>query len=132
MELPTDKLQVLVVEDSNTAIADIRLKLAKLIPAKNIHIAKSYDEAVPMLMHHDFDMAFVDLQMPHKTGMDLIIDVIQKNTKTKALPVVVTTGIEPDSLITFTLKPYTYRYLFKPIQQEELEEAIASILNSEE
>lgn len=128
MKLQAEGLRVLVVEDSNTALADIRLKLAKLIPNENIHIAKSYDEAVPLLKDHNFDMAFVDLQMPHKTGMDLIVDVIQKDPKTKAMPVVVTTGIEPNSLVTFTLKPYTYRYLFKPIQQEELEEAISSII----
>ena len=122
-----EQLRILVVEDSNTALADIIKKLSKIISRKNIHTAKSYDEAVLLLDQNTFDMAFVDLQMPHKTGMDLIIDEIQKHPKTKNLPVVVTTGIEPDSIVTVTLKPHTYRYLFKPIAEEELKEAILSI-----
>lgn len=123
----SDRLRVLVVEDSNTALADIVTKLSKIVSRSNIHTAKSYEEAVQLLGQHEFDMAFVDLQMPHKTGMDLIVDEIQKNPQTKNLPVVVTTGIEPDSIVTFTLKPYTHRYLFKPVKQAELEEAILSI-----
>lgn len=121
-------IKILVVEDSQTALADIILKLLTFVRKEQIYPSKSFDEAVVLLDQHDFDIAFIDLHMPLKTGMDLIIDVIQKDPRTKDLPVVVTTALNPDSLITFTLKPYTYRYLFKPITFEELEEAISSIL----
>lgn len=123
-----NKIKILVVEDSQTALADLIFKLSTIVPKEQIYPSKSFDEAVVLLDQHDFDIAFIDLHMPLKTGMDLIIDVIQKDPKTRDLPVVVTTALNPDSLITFTLKPHTHRYLFKPIALEELEEAISSIL----
>jgi response regulator RpfG family c-di-GMP phosphodiesterase len=121
-------LKFLVVDDSQTALADLKMKLLKIVGKESIYTARGFDEAVILMGNNDFDMAFVDLQMPDKTGMDLIVDVIQKNPKTKDLPVVVTTGYEENSLVTFTLKPYTHRFLFKPIKQYELEEAITSII----
>ncbi len=127
--MTVSNLKILVVEDSQTALADLTMKLSSFVSKEQIFPAKNYDEAVVLLDQHKFDIAFVDLHMPRKTGMDLIIDVIQKNPKTKELPVVVTTAMDPDSFVTFTLKPHTYRYLFKPIELLELEEAITGILD---
>ena len=117
-------------DDSKIALLDLQSKLSKLIPKENIYLAQSYFEAVSLLNKHDFGVAFVDLQMPNKSGMDLIVDVIYKNPKTRKIPVVVTTGVEPDSLITNSLQKLTFRYLFKPISIEELEESLSNIPNS--
>jgi two-component SAPR family response regulator len=117
-------LKVLVVDDSRLALLDIQSKLSTVVPKESILLAKSYFEAVDLLEKYEFNIAFVDLQMPEKTGMDLI----HVNPKTKDLPVVVTTSVKPDSLITFSLKGLTYRYLFKPISREQILEAISNIV----
>lgn len=123
-------LKSLVVDDSKIALLDLQSKLSHLIPKENIYLAQSYFEAISLLDKHDFGIAFIDLQMPDKTGMDLIFDVIRKNPSTKNLPVVVTTGVEPNSLISHSLKSFTFRYLFKPISIEELKEALSKIPSS--
>ncbi len=123
----TYDLVALVVDDSKTALMDIKAKLSAIIPSENLFLAKSFYEAETLINNHDFDLAFVDLQMPDKTGMDLIIDVINTNPKTKDLPIVITTGMGSDSLVVFTLKELAFKYLYKPISQEEVEEVVKEI-----
>lgn len=117
----------LVVDDSKTALMDIKAKLSTILPQENIYQATSFHEAVKLLNTHDFDVAFVDLQMPDKTGMDLIVDVINTNPKTKELPIVITTGLEPGSLAVNTLKGLTYKCLYKPINLEKLNSVVKEI-----
>lgn len=126
-EIQFMKVKALVVDDSQTALLDLRTKLSSLIAKENIYLAQNFEDAVELLEKHEFDVAFVDLQMPEKTGMDLIIDVIYEHPKTKNLPVVVTTAVSSDSLITQSLRKNTFRYLFKPIRIEELKEALSNL-----
>lgn len=121
------QLKALVVDDSKIALLDIQSKLSSFIPRENIYLAQNYYDAVNLLREHDFGVAFIDLQMPEKTGMDLILDVIYQDPKTRKIPVVVTTSARPDSLLTHTLEKITFRYLFKPVGKEELEEALSNI-----
>ncbi len=126
-EVSFSHLKVLVVEDSKTALLDIRAKLSILIPQENIYVAQDYWQAVRLLEAHDFHVAFVDLHMPEKTGMDLIVDFIFVNPRTNNLPVIVTTGLSAQSLVTHSLQKYTFRYLFKPIALEAIQEALVNL-----
>ncbi len=121
------KGNVLVVDDSQTALLDMRSKLSNFVSRENIYMAQNYFEAIDLLNNHEFGIAFVDLQMPQKTGMDLILDVFQTNPKTKNIPVVVTTGVESDSLITQSLKNLTYRYFQKPITIKQITDAFENM-----
>lgn len=118
---------ILVVEDSPTAAIDLEAKIRHVAPKADLHKAFSYQEAVDLLSQQRFDVAFIDLQMPEKTGMDLILDVMQKDESLKDIPIIVTTGTKPQSFIADTLKSVTFRFLFKPVKVEELEEAFSSI-----
>lgn len=126
-EVSFSHLKVLVVEDSKTALLDIRAKLSILIPQENIYVAQDYWQAVRLLEAQDFHVAFVDLHMPEKTGMDLIVDFIYVNPRTNNLPVIVTTGLSAQSLVTHSLQKYTFRYLFKPIALEAIQEALVNL-----
>jgi CheY-like chemotaxis protein len=125
-------LKALVVEDSKIALLDIRSKLSILIPQENIYIAQDYWQAVRLLEAHDFHVAFVDLHMPEKTGMDLIVDYIYVNPRTSNLPVIVTTGLSAQSLVTQSLQKYAFRYLFKPVDLEAIKEALANLPSKRE
>ncbi|MFT6137580.1 MAG: response regulator RpfG family c-di-GMP phosphodiesterase [Salibacteraceae bacterium] len=120
-------LKALVVEDSKTALLDMKTKLATLIPKKNIFFAQDYWQAIKLLETQDFDVAFIDLHMPVKTGMDLIVDYVYVNPRTRNLPVIVTTGLSSESLVTHSLKNNTFRYLYKPIDLVEIKEALSNL-----
>jgi response regulator RpfG family c-di-GMP phosphodiesterase len=80
-----------------------------------------------LLETQDFDVAFIDLHMPVKTGMDLIVDYVYVNPRTRNLPVIVTTGLSSESLVTHSLKNNTFRYLYKPIDLVEIKEALSNL-----
>ena len=59
---------------------------------------------------NEFDVVFLDLTLPDKSGTDLIKEVLQISQKT---PIVVLTGYSSHSLATKTIELGANDYLFK-------------------
>lgn len=75
---------------------------------------------------NEFDVVFLDLTLPDKSGTDLIKEVLQISQKT---PIVVLTGYSSHSLATKTIELGTYNYLFKDdLNSDKLHEIILTTL----
>ena len=122
-----NKLNVLILEDSPSALLDLKSKLIDFEEIERIQEASNYEKAVNILDNTNIDVAFVDLTIPEKTGMDFIVDHLKKHEKFQNIPIIVTTSSDEDSLLKHSLKGLTYRYLHKPIEEEEIREAIDNL-----
>lgn len=116
-------MKALIVDDERLA----RKELVKLLEAHpSIEIvgeAANAEEALTMVNELNPDLLFLDIQMPGKTGFDLLEDL-------DSVPVVVfTTAYDEFALKGFEVNALDY--LLKPIQPERLSETIAKIMERE-
>lgn len=122
-----DKLTVLILEDSPMAMMNLFYMLEKYVRKENIFRAYSYEDAVNFMQTKPVNLIFSDLSMPSKNGMDFIIDFLKPDERFADIPIIVLTGVSTNSLLKSTIKPIVHRYLEKPANISEVQEAIESL-----
>jgi two-component system, LytTR family, response regulator len=116
-------MRALIVDDERLARKEL-MKLLEDHPAIDIiGEAQNVDEAFEMIEALNPDLLFLDIQMPGKTGFQLL-------EMLDAVPLVVfTTAYDEFALKAFDISALDY--LLKPIQPERLAEAVAKIVQKE-
>ncbi|HCX20281.1 MAG: DNA-binding response regulator [Flammeovirgaceae bacterium] len=112
-------MKTLIVDDERLARKEL---MSLLEPHKKIEVigeATDVDDAIEKINELNPDLIFLDIQMPGKTGFDLLeeLDNVPK--------VIFTTAYDEFALKAFEVNALDY--LLKPIQPERLEEAIAKL-----
>ncbi len=107
-----------IVDDEQDAIDLLSTRISHLYD--NLHIADTFtnwETALPALRNNTYDILFIDVSMPGKTGLDLL----------KLLP-----GLEAEIIFVtaydnFALKAFSFSatgYILKPVDDAELSVAI--------
>lgn len=116
-------MKALIIDDERLA----RTELKRLLePFKDIQLvgeAVNADDAAEKISQLNPDLIFLDIQMPGKSGFDLL------ETLDKVPKVIFTTAYDE-----YALKAFEYNaldYLLKPIEPKRLEEAIRKIVERE-
>nr|MBP7543003.1 response regulator [Ignavibacteriaceae bacterium] len=65
-------MKAIIVDDERLARNELRRLLAAHPEVEIIEEAANVDEALEKIRHHDPDVVFLDIQMPGKTGFDLL------------------------------------------------------------
>ena len=112
-------MKTLIVDDERLARKEL---MSLLGPHKKIEVigeATDVDDAIEKINELNPELIFLDIQMPGKTGFDLLesLDTVPK--------VIFTTAYDEFALKAFEVNALDY--LLKPIQPERLEEAIAKL-----
>lgn len=116
-------MKALIIDDERLARAELRRLLE---PFKEIQIvgeAVNADDASEKIAQLSPDLLFLDIQMPGKSGFDLL------ETLDKVPKVIFTTAYDE-----YALKAFEYNaldYLLKPIEPKRLEESIRKIVERE-
>ncbi len=112
-------MKAIIIDDERLARKEL---LSLLENHPNIDVvdeAVNADEAVEKIEQHDPDVIFLDVQMPGKTGFELL------ETMERVPQVIFTTAYDE-----FALKAFEFNaldYLLKPIQAERLSESVQKI-----
>ncbi|MCX6271321.1 MAG: LytTR family DNA-binding domain-containing protein [Bacteroidetes bacterium] len=127
MNTPEQKqFKVIIIDDE----ADARELLFSLISEHpEIQIAaeaSSAVEALPLIIKHQPDLLFLDVQMPHKTGFDLISELRELQID---IPLVFVTAFNEYAIQA--IKASALDYLMKPVDPLELTKAIQKFRNQE-
>ncbi|MBF0117549.1 MAG: diguanylate cyclase [Desulfobacterales bacterium] len=104
---------VLLVDDKQENL----LVLESLLegPWVNIFKAKSGNEALGLMLEHEFALVLLDVQMPDMDGFETA-ELMRKSAKTKHIPIIFVTAISKEEQNVF--KGYesgAVDYLFKPV-----------------
>ena len=109
-------LKAIIVDDERLARAELK-KLLQAFPDINvIDEAANAEEGVTKIENQNPDFIFLDIQMPGKTGFDLLSDL------EKAPHVIFTTAYDEYALKAFEVNALDY--LLKPIEPKRLADAI--------
>lgn len=117
--------RALIVDDDPILRSILTSKLHGLID----DVVEADDGAVawPILSSEEFQIAFVDLEMPNLDGVSLI-RCIRSHPKTRHLPVVVITGRQDAGALRLTLDAGATSYLVKPLNWSMFEHHIGHVL----
>ncbi|UCS94486.1 LytTR family transcriptional regulator DNA-binding domain-containing protein [Echinicola marina] len=112
-------MRALVIDDERLARKELINLLSGISDVEVIGEAMNVDDAKEKIAELNPDVIFLDIQMPEKTGFDLLAEL-------EAVPkVVFTTAYDEFALKAFEVNALDY--LLKPIDPERLTEAIAKL-----
>lgn len=109
-------LKALVIDDSPTDARILSNLLSKRLQTQ-VEIAKDGLEGLDKLSAGHFDLAFLDLQMPRMTGVE-VLRKIRESPSTAEMPVIVITGSNDAETVRSLLGFKIFDYVIKPYNAE--------------
>jgi two-component system LytT family response regulator len=119
-------LKVLLIDDEQRATDALRLMIIKTIPeVSEVMICNDPRQAAEKI--HDFQPAlvFLDIQMPHLNGFQVLEKIPNKNFK-----IIFTTAYNEYAIQA--IRYSAFDYLLKPVDIEELQAAVHRFLEGQE
>lgn len=112
-------LKALIVDDEYPARMELRYQLGRFPDVEIIGEATNAREAMRLINALDYDVIFLDVQMPGMTGIELAKSLKGREVMPK---VVFVTAYENYAVPAFEIRAVDY--LLKPLETERLEETI--------
>jgi two-component system, LytTR family, response regulator len=116
-------LKAIIIDDERLARLELRRMLQDFPEIEVVDEAANADEGLARIESHNPDLIFLDIQMPGKTGFDLLAEL------DRAPQVIFTTAYDEYALKAFEVNALDY--LLKPIEPKRLADAVHK-LSSEE
>ena len=112
-------MKTIIVDDERLARKELNTLLENHPEIEIIDEAVNADDALEKINHHQPDLVFLDIQMPGKSGFELLEQL------DKTPHVIFTTAYDE-----FAIKAFDFNaldYLMKPVQEERLKESIHKV-----
>lgn len=110
------KIRALIIDDERAARNEVRRLLAGYPDFEIIAETANADDALKMIEQQNPDLLFLDIQMPEKSGFDLL------ESLERVPSVIFTTAYDQYAVKAFEVSALDY--LVKPIREERFEKAI--------
>lgn len=109
-------MNILIVDDERILLKDTKETVREVKPTADIVCCENYEQAIDAAQKKEFDIAFLDISIPGKNGIELAKEL--KEIK-KDINIVFTTGYSEYAVKAFEI--YATGYLLKPIRTENIE-----------
>jgi two-component system LytT family response regulator len=116
-------MKAIIIDDERLARAELRKLLQEFPEIEIIDEAANADEGAQKIEAGNPDLIFLDIQMPGKTGFDLLAEL------DRAPQVIFTTAYDEYALKAFEVNALDY--LLKPVEPKRLADAITKLHNLE-
>lgn len=123
----TRKKRLLFVDDEPNFLNGIRRMLRAHRDDWDMEFVHSVDEAVERAREIEFDTIVSDVNMPIKSGLDLL-EILRGEESTRSVPIIILTGNAETDLKRRALNLGATDLLNKPVGQEDLVARIRSVL----
>ncbi len=111
-------MNILIVDDKPANLLALRKILAK--PGLTVTEATSGNDALALLLEHDYALILLDVQMPDMDGFETA-EIIRGNEETKNIPIIFVTAINKEQKYVFEgYDKGAVDYLFKPLDPDIL------------
>ncbi len=114
-------IKAVIIDDEKSAVISIELALKEYCPAVEV-VGKSYSakDGIKEIEEKKPDLVFLDIQMPHMTGIELLEQVVQRS-----FDVIFVTAFNEYAVKAFKLNAIDY--LLKPVSIPELIQAVHKV-----
>ena len=121
-----ERLKLLIVDDRPGNIASLRQVLAR--DDMEIMAAESGEEALALMLDHDYALVLLDVQMPGMDGFE-VADLMRRHRRTRDVPVIFVTAINKERRhISSGYDVGAIDYLFKPVDPHVIRAKVAAFL----
>ena len=111
-------IKALIVDDEQASIDLLKWLIGEYCPdITAVNSARSVQDALPLIKTIKPDIVFLDIQMPHQSGFDLLINIDHWNFE-----VIFTTAYNEFAIQAIRFSALDY--LLKPIDESELKKAV--------
>jgi len=119
-------LKVLLIDDEERATDALRLMIEKTIPEiQQVMVCNDSRKAADMIHAYKPGLVFLDIQMPHLNGFEILEKMPNKNFK-----IIFTTAYNEYAIQAIRFSAFDY--LLKPIDIEELQFSVKRFLENNE
>src|SRR6186997_2106664 len=119
-------LKVLLIDDEQRATDALRLMIVKTIPEiGEVMVCNDSRQAAEKIHSFQPGLVFLDIQMPHMNGFELLEKLPNKNFK-----IIFTTAYNEYAIQAIRFSAFDY--LLKPIDSEELQSSVQRFLATQE
>jgi len=116
-------MRAIIIDDERLARKELKSLLKDYHEIEIVDECASPEEAVKSIEKHNPDLLFLDIQMPEKTGFDLLQE-LDKSPK-----VVFVTAFDEYAVKAFEVNALDY--LMKPVDPERLKETMVKVLSED-
>jgi two-component system, LytTR family, response regulator len=119
-------LKVVLIDDEQRATDALRLMIAKTIPEiDEVMVCNDAREAAEKIHQFQPGLVFLDIQMPHMNGFEVLEKIPNKNFK-----IIFTTAYNEYAIQA--IRYSAFDYLLKPVDMEELQTAVHRFIEEKE
>lgn len=117
-------MNILIADDEMSMRYDLKLAVERVAPSDDIEFffAQNYDTAIEQIKNNQISIAFLDINMPGKTGLELAREIKRLDPD---INIIMVTAYREYALEALRL--YVSAYLLKPVDDNELREALANL-----
>src|SRR5687767_12342829 len=112
-------MKAIIIDEERLARAELRKLLQDFPEIEVVDEAANVDEGISKIENHNPDVIFLDIQMPGKTGFDLLSELDH------APQVIFTTAYDEYALKAFEVNALDY--LLKPVEPRRLADTVEKL-----
>lgn len=113
-------MNILLVDDELLELEQLEYLIHKRYPIWDIYKAQDASQAIQIIKDHDIFLAFLDIQLPGKTGIELAKELKDQYT----MDIIMVTAFQDFEYAKEAIKIGVVYYLTKPIIEDELLELL--------
>jgi len=117
-------MKAIIIDDERLARAELRKLLQDFPEIEIVDEAANVDEGISKIENHNPDVIFLDIQMPGKTGFDLLSELDH------APQVIFTTAYDEYALKAFEVNALDY--LLKPVEPRRLADTVEKLMKGKQ
>lgn len=115
-------MKAVIIDDERLARTELRKLLTEFPEIEVVDEASNAEEGIQQIENHNPDIIFLDIQMPGKTGFDMLAELDH------APQVIFTTAYDEYALKAFEVNALDY--LLKPVEPKRLADAVEKLRKS--
>lgn len=115
-------MNILIADDEKFMREDLQKAVERVRPGNSYFFAENFDSAVKAVEENDIEVAFLDIRMPGKTGLELAKSIRSLRPE---INIIIVTAYEEYALNALRL--YVSGYILKPVIDSELKEALDNL-----
>lgn len=121
------KYSVLVVDDEENIRELLETMLGNFMLFNSIILSDSAQDATKKIINQEFDIIIIDNQMPNRSGLEWIRNVIL-HPNVKKQRIIFMSGVMQDNDVLMAFRYGVKNFLVKPFMRKKLYEIIVKIL----
>ena len=119
---------VIIIDDDRGVIEVLELYCENLGCFRNIIKAKDGGEASKKLANQKFALILLDINMPKKSGVDIIKELEDKNHPNSLDGVIIVSGELNKTVLAEAMKRGVKNFLVKPFDEDQFNERVRGVL----